>query len=64
MPRPVPVQDAIEAVTVVTAVGGANVGGSGAFRMVAQNSLIGGVIADRQKVEPEDTCNAESYEAI
>ena len=26
--------------------------------------ISGGVIADRQKVEPEDTCNAESYEAI
>ena len=26
--------------------------------------ISGGLIADRQKVEPEDTCNAESYEAI
>ena len=26
--------------------------------------ISGGVIADRQKVEPEDTCNAESYEPV
>jgi hypothetical protein len=26
--------------------------------------ISGGVIADRQKVEPEDTCNAEKYDAI
>ena len=26
--------------------------------------ISGGVIADRQKVEAEDTCNAESYEPV
>ena len=26
--------------------------------------ISGGVIADRQKVEPEDTCSTESYEPI
>jgi hypothetical protein len=26
--------------------------------------ISGGVIADRQKVEPEDTCSTENYEPI
>jgi hypothetical protein len=26
--------------------------------------ISGGVIADRQKIEPEDTCTTESYEPV